>query len=167
VLLWITKFVHLGAISLWAGGLMALPFLLRQKRDLQGEALHRLHRMVRLLYVGWLSPAAFLGIGSGVLLIFLRETFVEWFTLKLLLVGVLTALHVRAGLLVLSVFDPGGRLSPWGARLLTGGTVLSVCGILVTVLWKPDMFSESWAPGLFEPGALGEWLPRVSAWVSP
>jgi protoporphyrinogen IX oxidase len=167
VLLWITKLVHVTAISLWAGGLIALPFLLRQKHDQRGEPLHRLHRLVRLLYVGWLSPAAFLGIGSGVVLIFLRETFTEWFTLKLLFVGALAALHVRIGLLILSVFDPGGRLSPWGARLLTLATLAAVGAILVAVLWKPEIPSATWAPGLFRPGALGEMWPRISAWVTP
>lgn len=167
MLLWITKLVHLTAISLWAGGLLVLPFLLRQKRDQTGEPLHRLHRMVRMLYVGWLSPAAFLGIGTGVALIFLRSTFTEWFTLKLLFVGLLAALHVRVGLAVLSVFDPGGRLTPWGARLLTGGMVVSVSGILVTVLWKPVIPSGEWAPDLFRPGALGEILPWLTAWATP
>jgi len=169
VAVWITKFVHVAAICLWAGGLMALPFLLRQRRHLEGHDLYRLHRMVRLVYVGWLSPAAFLGIGSGVVLIFLQETFTEWFTLKLLFVGLLAALHVRLGLLILSVFDPGGetRLSGGGARLLTAATLGSVCAILAVVLYKPAITTEEWAPGLFRPGGLGELLPRVSAWVSP
>lgn len=167
MLLWITKLVHVTAISLWAGGLIALPFLLQQKRGPRGEALYRLQRIVRVLYVGWLSPAAFLGIASGVVLIFLRETFTEWFTLKLLFVGLLAALHVRIGLLILSVFKPGVRLSRGGATTLTIGTVASVCGVLVVVLWKPAIPSEAWAPGLFRPGGLGELLPRVSSWVTP
>lgn len=167
--IWITKFLHVAAICLWAGGLIALPFLLRQRRHLEGFPLHRLHRMVRLFYVGWLSPAAFLGIGSGVVLIFLRETFTEWFTLKLIFVGVLAALHVRMGLLILSIFDPSGerRLTGGGARLLTAATLGSVCAILAVVLYKPVIHPDGWAPGLFRPGGLGEIWPRLSAWVSP
>ncbi|WP_206931591.1 CopD family protein [Roseococcus thiosulfatophilus] len=167
MLLWITKYVHVTAISLWAGGLIALPFLLRQTDGLRGPSLHRLHRMARIFYVGWLSPAAFLAIASGTLLIFLRETFVEWFTLKLVFVMVLAALHVRMGLIILWVFDPRERLSPWGARLLTSGILVTVCAILAVVLWKPALPSEAWAPDLFQPGRLGELFPRLTAWVTP
>ena len=82
------KFVHLGAIALWSGGLIALPFLFWQRRALEpGLDLDRLHRVTRFVYVELTSPAAFVAIGSGTALIFLQATFAEWFSLKMVLVG--------------------------------------------------------------------------------
>jgi uncharacterized membrane protein len=60
------KFVHIATISVWAAGLVCLPFLFAQRKDVGHEdALHRLHAMVRFLYVVILSPTAFVAIGSG------------------------------------------------------------------------------------------------------
>ena len=59
------KFVHLGAIALWSGGLIALPFLFWQRRALESDLdLERLHRVTRLVYVELTSPAAFVAIGD-------------------------------------------------------------------------------------------------------
>jgi len=166
-MIWMTKFLHLAAISIWSGGLLAVPFLLRQRQGLTGEPLHRLHRLVRMLYVGILSPVAFFAIASGTALIFIQASFVEWFSVKLVFVGLLVALHVRLGLLILSVFDPGGRLSPAGAGMLTGATVAAIAAILLVVLWKPQIDAGDLAPGMFRPGALAEFLAPITAWVSP
>jgi protoporphyrinogen IX oxidase len=166
-MIWITKLLHLTTVSIWAGGLVALPFLLFQRGTLTGEALHRLHRLARALYVGILSPAAFVAIASGTALVFLRETFVEWFSLKLLAVGVLTILHVHAGLLILRVFDADGQLGRGGALSLTLATLISVSGVLVVVLWKPQINALLIAPDLFRPGALSELLALAIAWVQP
>jgi len=166
-MIWMTKLVHLGAISIWAGGLVVMPCLLRQRRGLKGEPLHRLHRLVRTLYIGLLSPAAFLAIASGTALIFLQETFVEWFSVKLVVVGLLAALHVRAGLLVLAVFDPDGTFSRTGALSMTAATIATVTAVLVIVLWKPRIDALELATGLFQPGRLAELLAPVTAWVTP
>ena len=98
--LWLTKFLHLATISLWAAGLLTLPFLITQRRLVEGEALHRLHAMTRLLYTGLVSPAAFIAIGSGIALIFLQATYVEWFSAKMVFVGLLVGLHIVTGLSV-------------------------------------------------------------------
>lgn len=166
-MIWMTKLVHLGAISIWAGGLVVMPLLLRQRCGLSDEPLHRLHRLVRMLYIRLLSPAAFVAIASGTALIFLQSTFVEWFSLKLLVVGILSALHVRAGLLVLAVFDPDGNISRGGTLTLTATTVAAITAILLVVLWKPLIDAQELAPGLFQPGRLAEILARVTAWVTP
>jgi len=166
-MIWMTKLLHLGAISVWAGGLLVMPFLFRQRSGLSDEPLHRLHRLVRTLYVSLLSPAAFVAIASGTALIFLQSTFIEWFSVKLLVVGILSALHVRAGLLVLAVFDPDGSISRGGALSMTAATVAAVTAILVVVLWKPLIDVDDLAPGLFQPGRLAEILAPVTAWVKP
>jgi uncharacterized membrane protein len=166
-MIWMTKLLHLSAISVWAGGLLVMPFLLRQRSGLVDEPLHRLHRLVRTLYVSLLSPAAFVAIASGTALIFLQSTFFEWFSVKLLVVGILSALHVRAGLLVLAVFDRDGSISRGGALATTGATVAAVTAILVVVLWKPLIDVDDLAPGLFQPGGLAKILAPVTVWVTP
>jgi uncharacterized membrane protein len=166
-MIWMTKLLHLGAISVWAGGLIVVPFLLWQRRGLVGEPLHRLHRLVRTLYIRIASPAAFVAIASGTALIFLQATFVEWFSVKLVLVGILAILHVQAGLLVLRVFDADGQISRGGVLSMTGGTLATVAGVLLVVLWKPQIDAAAFAPGLFTPGQLSELLAPVIAWVTP
>ena len=53
------KFLHLATIAIWSAGLLGLPFLFWQRRNLQpGPDLDRLHRITRLVYVELASPAA-------------------------------------------------------------------------------------------------------------
>ena len=53
------KFIHLGTIAIWSGGLIVLPFLFWQRRAIEvGPELDRLHRLTRFVYVGMTSPAA-------------------------------------------------------------------------------------------------------------
>src|SRR5690606_14913406 len=96
----ILKFLHAATISLWSAGLLALPFIYRQRRGLEGDHLYRLHIFTRYFYVGFVSPSAFVAIGTGTALIFLRETYVAWFSWKLLLVTVMTGIHLFSGLLI-------------------------------------------------------------------
>lgn len=166
-MIWMMKLLHLTMIAIWSGGLVALPFLLFQRRSLTGEDLHRLHRLVRALYVSILSPAAFVAIASGTALVFLRGTFVEWFSIKLVIVGVLAALHVRLGLLVLQVFDADGHFGKAGAMSLTMATLAAVAGVLLVVLWKPQIDALALAPDLFHPGGLSEVLAPVISWAQP
>ena len=166
-MIWVVTLIHLASISIWAGGLIVVPFLLAQRRGLEGEALHRLHRLSRTLYVGLLSPAAFLAIASGTTLIFLRATYAEWFSIKLVLVGLLAALHVRAGLLILRVFDPGGSIRRIDVLASTSASIGVVATVLLVVLWKPRIDAMSIAPSLFRPGRLAEILAPAIAWLTP
>ena len=151
------KFAHLAAIAIWSAGLIVLPFLLWQRRTLAaGPDLDRLHRMTRFVYVGMTSPAAFVAIGTGTALIFLQATFQEWFSLKMALVGGMVMLHVVAGLAVVRVFTPDGRLSLFSNVALTVGYLVLISAIIWIVLAKPHIDSSAFAPGLFKPGALGQ-----------
>ena len=153
------KFVHLAAIALWSGGLVVLPFLFWQRRTLKaGLDLDRLHRVARFVYVEITSPAAFVAIGSGTALIFLQTTFVEWFSLKMVLVGAMVMLHVVAGLILLQLFLPEGRFSWFSYLVLTSAYIVLVTAIVWIVLAKPHIDSNQFAAHLFEPGGLGRWL---------
>jgi uncharacterized membrane protein len=153
------KFVHLAAIALWSGGLIVLPFLFWQRRTLPaGPDLDRLHRITRLVYVELTSPAAFVAIASGTALIFLQATFVEWFSLKMVLVGIMAMLHVVAGLVLLHLFLPDGHFGRLSWLALTIAYVVVIVAIIWVVLAKPHIDSNQFAPHLFEPGGLARWL---------
>jgi protoporphyrinogen IX oxidase len=153
------KFVHLAAIALWSGGLVVLPFLFWQRRTLEaGLDLDRLHRVARFVYVEMTSPAAFVAIGSGTALIFLQTTFVEWFSLKMLLVGAMVMLHVVAGLILAHLFSPKGHFGRFSYVALTCAYLVLISAIIWIVLAKPHIDSTQFAANLFEPGALARVL---------
>jgi protoporphyrinogen IX oxidase len=153
------KFIHLAAIAIWSAGLIVLPFLFWQRRSLTaGADLDRLHRMTRFVYVGMTSPAAFIAIASGTALIFLQATFLEWFSVKMVLVGAMAMLHVAAGLALPRVFLPDGRFGRFSCIALTSAYLVLVTAIIWVVLAKPHIDSNQFAAHLFEPGALGQFF---------
>jgi protoporphyrinogen IX oxidase len=153
------KFIHLGTIAVWSAGLIVLPFLFWQRQSLNmGMDLDRLHRLTRFVYVGMTSPAAFLAIASGTALIFLQTTFVEWFSLKMVLVGILVMLHVIAGQTLMHLFEPGGTFSRYSYIALTASYVVVITAIIWLVLAKPHIDSNQFATHLFAPGGLRQVL---------
>ena len=153
------KFLHVATIAVWAGGLIALPFLFRQRHCCNSQLeLETLHRVTRFVYVWTASPAAFLAIATGTALIFLRHTFQEWFSLKMLLVGVLAMLHVVAGLVSAHIFEPRGRFGYLSYIALTSTYIVLVIAIIVVVLTKPIFDSNAFATNLFAPGALHQFF---------
>ncbi len=151
----LTKFIHLATIAIWSGGLLALPFLFWQRRGLRaGPELDQLHRIARLVYVELTSPAAFVAIFSGTVLIFLQATFEEWFTIKMVLVGLMVMLHVVAGLVMHQLFGPGGRFGGLSFVALFSTYSVVIVAIIWVVLAKPQIDSNQFAAHLFEPGGL-------------
>ena len=125
-----------------------------QRAHVRGRtSLHRLQRLVRFVYVGILSPAAFVAIATGTALIFVRGTFEAWFSLKLAMVSLMTVAHVLTGLVIIRLFDKGQIYPVWrfaAATVLTLGVVLLV---LVIVLAKPEL-PDLLPAAMGEPGAL-------------
>lgn len=153
------KFIHLAAIAVWSGGLIALPFLFWQRRMLQpGTELNRLHRIARLVYVDLTSPAAYIAIASGTGLIFLQATFAEWFSTKMVLVGLMAMLHVVAGLILVKLFLPDGRLGRTSCVALSIAYAVLITAVVWIVLAKPHIDANQFAAHLFEPGGLKRWL---------
>jgi protoporphyrinogen IX oxidase len=155
------KFTHMGTIALWSAGLFALPFLYRQRNGKEGDALHRLHAFTRYLYVGVVSPAAFVAVGSGTALIFLMGTYDNWFAAKLLAVSALTGVHIFSGLVILRLFEPGHTYPAWRFALVVPLTLLSIGAILFLVLGKPRLQWPDFLAGLFAPGGLSDLAGRV------
>lgn len=152
-MIWL-KLLHLAAIALWSAGLICLPGLYLQRAHVRDRASkHRLQAMVRFLYVAVLSPAAFVAVGSGIVLIFVRQSFEPWFTLKLAFVGALVTIHVLTGLAIVRLFEAGNVYPVWRFVAVTAATVVVVAAILVVVLAKPDL-PELLPAEMAEPGAL-------------
>ncbi|MCF6368050.1 CopD family protein [Rhizobium halophilum] len=161
------KFFHIAAIAIWAGGLISLPGLYVQRAYVQDDdALYRLQMMVRFSYVVIISPAAFIAVATGILLIFGQQTFAGWFSLKLLFVAVLVVLHVLTGLVIIRLFREGEIYPIWRfilATVLTSGVIIA---ILTVVLAKP-VLSEPAAEDLLAPGGLGRFVQSISPWEIP
>lgn len=152
-MLWV-KTLHIAAIVVWAAGLICLPGLyVRRARVPAGESLHRLEAMARFLYIVAVSPAAFVAVGSGTALIFMRQTFEPWFTMKLAFVGVLVTVHILTGLVMMRLFQEGNVYPVWRFVAVTLATLLVVAAILAIVLAKPDL-PNALPEAMSEPGAL-------------
>lgn len=152
-MIWL-KVIHIAAIAIWSAGLICLPGLYVQRAHVPNKpSLHRLQGLVRHLYVGILSPAAFLAIATGTALIFVRETFEAWFSLKLFLVGLMAVVHVLTGLVIIRLFEEGEVYPVWRFVAITALTFLIVVLILFVVLAKPDI-PYMLPDEMREPGAL-------------
>ncbi len=160
----IMKFIHVAAIAVWAGGLVALPVLYMQRGGLEGDRLFRLHAFTRVFYVGIISPAAFIAIGSGTALIFIQQTFEAWFSAKLAFVAMMTGVHIFSGLVILNLFEPDKSYPAWRGVVAVSGTALVVSAILVLVLGKPNLPQPAEMTAFFAPGALPGIVDDFIAW---
>lgn len=161
------KFLHIASIAIWAGGLVSLPGLYVQRAHVQdNDSLYRLQRIVRFSYVTIISPAAFIAVASGIMLIFGQQTFAGWFSLKLFFVALLVVLHVLTGLVIIRLFREGEIYPVWRFVLTTVLTCGVVVAILFVVLAKPSL---SYTPSgdLFEPGGLRRFVQSISPWAIP
>lgn len=163
----LAKFLHIAAIAIWAAGVVSLPGLYVQRAHVKDEdALLRLQRLVRFAYIGIISPAAFVAVLTGTMLIFLRQTFEAWFSIKLALVGVFAILHVLTGLVVIRLFRDGEIYPPWRfvtATVLSGGVVVAIFFI---VLAKPTV-DLALIDVLSEPGGLKRLYDEFNPWGKP
>ncbi|MBI5132879.1 MAG: CopD family protein [Rhodopseudomonas palustris] len=148
------KAIHVLALIVWCAGLLVLPGLFAQRRRLDVARAAELHRFTRTLYIAITSPAAFVAVVAGTTLLFMREVFNTWMMLKLVAVGVLVIIHMRAGYLILSVFEPEGNYAPWRRWVMTGVTLAVIGVILVLILDKPAIEHGALPSWLREPGGL-------------
>jgi protoporphyrinogen IX oxidase len=156
-----TKIIHIAALMVWCAGLLMLPSLYVRRNTLRGTDLHDLQRLTRLLFIKITSPAAFVAIIAGTLLIFLRDVFTLWMVLKLVAVGMLALLHVRDGYILLHLFESGGRYARWRQVVATIATLIAIGAILLLVLAKPHIDAASLQTPMFRPGALQSLLETM------
>lgn len=146
------KALHIAALSVWAGGLLALPGqLARERRAAQHEVTDRLgpiweHRVSRFDYDLVISPAAILTIGSGTALIFVTRPLEGWLFLKLVSVAALVGVHMYTGRIIDQLGEPAHHPTPRRALVVFSLALVFICLILFLVLQKP-VIPESLFPG--------------------
>jgi hypothetical protein len=116
MVIWITKFIHVAAIAIWAWRAWSR----RRSCSPSGGATTT---RPSTGCTGWCARCTSRSSrrrpsrrSTGIALIFLRDIFFVWFTTKLYFVAVLVACHVGMGFLISSTFEPDGRFGPTFAQ---------------------------------------------------
>jgi uncharacterized membrane protein len=149
------KFVHIAMLSIWAAGLLALPGIFLQRTGLRNDhRLFRLHRFARFAYVGVISPAAFVAVGTGIALIFANQVYTPWMALKLAAVGGMVLLHMQAGYVMVRLFQRDIHFPAWRAYLTLAGTIAAIGAVLWLVLAKPILTFDRLPGWMTRPGGL-------------
>ena len=150
------KLLHIAALSVWAGGLLALPAqLVRERRAAQQDPAADLgtlwqHRVSRFAYDVVVSPAALVAIGSGTALIFVTRPLEGWLFLKLVSVAALVAVHMYTGRIIDQIEEPELRLTARRAQVLFGLALVFIALILWLVLQKPAVPASLLPPWLLQ-----------------
>ncbi len=146
------KGVHIAALCIWCGGLLALPMMLsRHDPAVERHDYHRIRRATHLTYAFCVTPAAVIAVIAGTWLIFLRETFVPWLYAKLFFVALLVTAHAWVGHIVVSVAEQPGRHTPPAPVLTVTAILVPVLAVLALVLGKPDLGWVELPQWLIEP----------------
>lgn len=148
----LVKFAHIAALVVWSAGLVGLPLVLaKHSREKPQLDYARLRIVTHYTYTRIVTPAAVLAIAFGTALIFLREAFVPWLFVKLMVVGLLVALHAYIGHITLVLGEEKGEVDTPGPVLLVGAGLFAMLLILVLVLGKPVLGPELFPVWLLEP----------------
>ncbi len=140
------KSIHIAALILWCAGLLALPLLLAKHREGEAQADYaRLRLLSHYGYTRIVTPAAVIAIAAGTVLIFLRDMFVPWLFAKLVVVGLLVALHAWTGHVVLTIAETRGEERPPAGLPLLLGALATMTVVLLIVLAKP-VWPETYLP---------------------
>ncbi len=170
------KAIHITAIAIWSAGLIALPGFYMQLGSLRtevaeiglhGEAVLRLQRAVRLTYVGIASPAAFIAVASGIILIFQRDVVAPWFSVKLALVAGLVIAHTLSGITLVRIFEEPDSYAKWRYFAATSTTIVIAIAIIALTLAKPSLTAALLPAAWSEPGALRPMLESFNPWKRP
>jgi protoporphyrinogen IX oxidase len=155
------KALHIAAFAVWAGGLIALPAMLRRDSELPDRAtVVRLHHFSRFTYDALVSPAAVIAIATGTALIFSYVTIGDWLFLKMMAVAGMGAVHMMIGRVLDQLEAPDARPTRWKRFALTAGAVVFVGLTFWFVLARP-VIDPAWFPDWMLRGQEGE-LPLVS-----
>lgn len=135
------KAAHIAFLSLWAGGLVALPALIGPRTEADaGEHARRL-RVTRLAFEIVVSPAAVFTIATGTALVFVASWETPWLAVKLTFVGGMGLLHMLVGRGLArrtARLEPG----PAGRAAITIAALALISAVLGFVLGKPEIGEE-------------------------
>lgn len=127
------KALHIAALAVWAGGLLALPGMLIREQRVVGGDTHTLwqHRFSRFAYDVLISPAAVITVGSGTALLFVTWPLHGWLFVKLAAVGALAITHLQVGRIIDHIEAPAATPT----RLRTAAIVAAASVLIVLILW--------------------------------
>lgn len=147
--IWLKAF-HIAFLSVWAGGLVALPALIGPRMEPDaGEHARRL-RVTRLAFEVVVSPAAVFTVASGAALVFVASWETPWLAAKLGFVGGMGLLHMLIGR---GLARRSARLEPGpaGRAAITVMAVALISAVLGLVLGKPEI-GENLFPAFLREG---------------
>lgn len=134
------KALHIAALCIWCGGLVALPMMLTRHDPAHSQADYTvIRRSTHLTYTMIVTPAAVIAVIVGTWLGFLRQTFVPWFFAKLAVVAVMLVLHAWIGHTIVRIAEEPGRHRPPAPWLPLAAVLGCITAILLLVLGKPDL----------------------------
>lgn len=134
------KALHLCALGIWCGGLIALPMMLARQDSIVSRDHYRIIRhRTHLTYTMVVTPAAIIAVIVGTWLIFLRQAFVPWLFAKLVFVAVLLVLHVWIGNSIVRIAEEPGDHQPLKPCVPMTGVLVCATTILLIVLGKPEL----------------------------
>lgn len=152
--LWL-KFVHIAALALWVAGLIYLPSMLLGHRRVQDhQDFARVRMASRFIYIGIVSPAAFVAIGAGSALLFLTDALHPWMFVKLMAVGLLVLAHLQYGAVLAHLAEEEAKAPTLRVRLIGATTMTASLAIVTLVLAKPDIRTDVVPGWASEPGLL-------------
>lgn len=134
----IFKVVHIAALVVWCGGLLALPLMLyRHDPTMPVENYRLLRPAMHIVYTMCVTPAAVIAVIAGTWLVFLREAFVPWLFAKLAFVALLVVAHAWIGHILTRIAEEPGQHTPPRPFLPITAAFLPMLAILALVLAKP------------------------------
>ncbi|HVM38785.1 MAG TPA: CopD family protein [Sphingomicrobium sp.] len=163
--LWL-KFIHIAGLAIWVAGLLYLPAMLLSHRNVGDQQdFARIRMGSRMTYMGLVSPAAFLAIGTGTALLFVADALHPWMFLKLMAVGVLVIAHLQYGYVLSHLSDQMAHPPVLRLRLIAAAVMIAALAVLALVLAKPPIdpgFLPDWltTPGLLDPPEIAPPIPH-------
>lgn len=134
----IFKVIHIAALVMWCGGLLALPLMLaRHDPALVAEDYRLIRHATHITYTLCVTPAAVIAVIAGTWLIFLREAFMPWLFAKLAFVALLVVAHAWIGHILATAAEHPEDYKPPHAFLPVMAALVPMIVILTIVLAKP------------------------------
>jgi len=148
----IFKAVHIVALIVWVGGLIALPIMLkRHGPEIPLEDYRVIRRASHITYILCVTPASVIAVIAGTWLIFMRDVFTPWFYAKLAFVALLVLAHAWIGHILVQIGEkPSEHRSP-PPYLPIAFVILPTLLILFLVLAKPQLAWISFPEWLTNP----------------
>lgn len=134
------KAVHILALIIWCGGLLALPMMLAHHDPaVTPDDYRRIRYTTHISYTFCVTPAAVTAVIAGTWLIFARGAFEPWLYAKLFFVAALSLAHAWVGMIVVKVDEAPGEYKVPPAMLSTIAVLVPIVAILFFVLAKPAL----------------------------